>query len=161
MLAGDGPRRATSEWQRTWTALDRVADEAMRSYLRALDEPFEGKVFAELAEALPAGSVLWAGSSMPVRDLDTFFPAGETPIRFLSNRGANGIDGVVSSALGAAAVSSEPLVLVIGDLSFYHDLNGLLAAKKHGIQATIIVLNNDGGGMFSFLTQDYEAEPEV
>jgi 2-succinyl-5-enolpyruvyl-6-hydroxy-3-cyclohexene-1-carboxylate synthase len=90
---------------------------------------------------------------MPVRDLDTFFPASEKAIRFLANRGANGIVGVVSSALGASVESAGPLVLVIGDLSFYHDMNGLLAAKLYNLDATIILLNNDGGGIFSFLPQ--------
>jgi 2-succinyl-5-enolpyruvyl-6-hydroxy-3-cyclohexene-1-carboxylate synthase len=90
---------------------------------------------------------------MPVRDLDTFLPSTDRRIRLLSNRGANGIDGVVSSALGAGAASSGPLVLAIGDVSLYHDLNGLLAAKLHGLDATIVLLNNDGGGIFSFLPQ--------
>jgi 2-succinyl-5-enolpyruvyl-6-hydroxy-3-cyclohexene-1-carboxylate synthase len=127
----------------------------MDGLLAHIDEPFEGKVFSELAKILPAGAVLYAGSSMPVRDLDTFFPAVDRPIRFLSNRGANGIDGVVSSALGASTVL-QPLVLVIGDVSFYHDLNGLLAARLHDLDATIVVLNNDGGGIFSFLPQHGE-----
>jgi 2-succinyl-5-enolpyruvyl-6-hydroxy-3-cyclohexene-1-carboxylate synthase len=95
---------------------------------------------------------------MPVRDLDTFFPSVDRAIRFLSNRGANGIDGVVSSALGASAAGEGPLALVIGDIAFYHDMNGLLAAKLHQLQATIILLNNDGGGIFSFLPQ--AAHPE-
>jgi 2-succinyl-5-enolpyruvyl-6-hydroxy-3-cyclohexene-1-carboxylate synthase len=94
---------------------------------------------------------------MPVRDLDAFAPGDARPLRVLSNRGANGIDGVVSTALGAAAVRDEteagPLVLVIGDVAFYHDMNGLLAAKLHALDATIVVLNNDGGGIFSFLPQ--------
>jgi 2-succinyl-5-enolpyruvyl-6-hydroxy-3-cyclohexene-1-carboxylate synthase len=96
---------------------------------------------------------------MPVRDLDSFFPPTPRPLRFLANRGANGIDGVVSSALGVAAAgprsyaASGPLVLVIGDLSLYHDANGLLASKLHDLDATIILLNNDGGGIFSFLPQ--------
>jgi 2-succinyl-5-enolpyruvyl-6-hydroxy-3-cyclohexene-1-carboxylate synthase len=121
--------------------------------LAAIDEPFEGKVFSQLADLLPDGSTLWAGSSMPVRDLDTFFPSTDRGLRILSNRGANGIDGVVSSALGAAAAGGRPLLLAIGDLSFYHDMNGLLAARLHAIDATIVLLNNDGGGIFSFLPQ--------
>jgi 2-succinyl-5-enolpyruvyl-6-hydroxy-3-cyclohexene-1-carboxylate synthase len=76
----------------------------------------------------------------------------------LANRGTNGIDGVVSSALGASVVSDGPLVLVIGDLSLYHDMNGLLATRLHGLDATIVLLNNDGGGIFSFLPQ--AAHPE-
>ncbi len=92
---------------------------------------------------------------MPVRDLDTFF-WGSKRRRIMGNRGANGIDGIVSSALGASAVGNGPNVLVIGDLSFFHDMNGLLAAKLHRLDLTIIVVNNDGGGIFSFLPQaDY------
>ncbi len=88
-------------------------------------------MFAELGGLLPAGALLYVGNSMPVRDLDTFLPADGPPIRCLANRGASGIDGVVSSALGASAASSAPLVLVIGDVSFYHDANGLLAARQY------------------------------
>ena len=94
---------------------------------------------------------------MPVRDADTFI-AGDERGCARRNRGANGIDGVVSSALGAASVAEGPVVLVIGDLSFYHDLNGLLAARLHAIDATIVVLNNDGGGIFSFLPQAEQLE---
>ena len=115
--------------------------------------PFEGKVFAELAALMPPNALLFAGNSMPVRDLDAFFPGDERAIRFMANRGANGIDGVVSSALGAGAHAAGPLVLAVGDLSFYHDSNGLLAAKLHGLRATIVLLNNNGGGIFSFLPQ--------
>jgi 2-succinyl-5-enolpyruvyl-6-hydroxy-3-cyclohexene-1-carboxylate synthase len=71
----------------------------------------------------------------------------------LSNRGANGIDGVVSSALGASAATGGPVVLVIGDISFYHDMNGLLAARHHELDLLVVLLNNDGGGIFSFLPQ--------
>jgi 2-succinyl-5-enolpyruvyl-6-hydroxy-3-cyclohexene-1-carboxylate synthase len=95
---------------------------------------------------------------MPVRDLDAFFPARDRAIRFLANRGASGIDGVISSALGASATSARPVVLVIGDLSFYHDSNGLLAARQHGLTLTIVLLNNDGGGIFSFLPQATDVE---
>jgi 2-succinyl-5-enolpyruvyl-6-hydroxy-3-cyclohexene-1-carboxylate synthase len=95
---------------------------------------------------------------MPVRDLDTFFPGSRRAVRFLANRGASGIDGVVSTALGVSAVSPGPILLTIGDLSFYHDLNGLLAAKQHQLRATIVLLHNDGGGIFSFLPQAQDQE---
>jgi 2-succinyl-5-enolpyruvyl-6-hydroxy-3-cyclohexene-1-carboxylate synthase len=114
---------------------------------------FEGAVFPELAEVLPERATLYVGNSMPVRDLDTFLGASEHAWRLLSNRGANGIDGVVSSACGASAAARGPVVLVIGDISFYHDLNGLLAARQHGLDLVIVVMNNDGGGIFSFLPQ--------
>ncbi|HZU13344.1 MAG TPA: 2-succinyl-5-enolpyruvyl-6-hydroxy-3-cyclohexene-1-carboxylic-acid synthase [Chloroflexota bacterium] len=140
----------TQGWHDQWAVTDRATRDALHVAMDDMDEPFEGRVFAELAELVPSGSILWAGSSMPVRDLDSFFP-GRSDVRCLANRGVNGIDGVVSSALGAAATA--PLVLVLGDLSFYHDMNGLLAASRHGIDATIVVINNDGGGIFSFLPQ--------
>jgi 2-succinyl-5-enolpyruvyl-6-hydroxy-3-cyclohexene-1-carboxylate synthase len=145
------PRHTT--WAADWVQANQATRRVLSAQLAEVGELAEGKVFAELAELLPASSTLYIGNSMPVRDLDTFFPATEKDIRILANRGANGIDGVVSSALGASVASDGPLVLVIGDLSFYHDMNGLLAAKLYNLDATIILLNNDGGGIFSFLPQ--------
>jgi 2-succinyl-5-enolpyruvyl-6-hydroxy-3-cyclohexene-1-carboxylate synthase len=92
---------------------------------------------------------------MAIRDLESFWPRSGPDVRFLCNRGVNGIDGFLSSGLGAAATSAGPVVIVTGDLGFYHDLNGLLAAKRYGLRAVIIVLNNDGGGIFSYLPQAY------
>jgi 2-succinyl-5-enolpyruvyl-6-hydroxy-3-cyclohexene-1-carboxylate synthase len=149
---GEGP------WLACWQAANTRARAAISRQVCAFAEPFEGRVFAELAECLPEGATVFASSSMPVRDLDTFFPGSGRRLRFLANRGANGIDGVVSSALGAAAAGGGPLALVIGDVALYHDLNGLLAARRHGLSATIILINNDGGGIFSFLPQ--AAHPE-
>ncbi len=140
-------------WSRAWTKIGALARSAIARHLEALDIPFEGKVFTELAGLMPPGALLFAGNSMPVRDLDTFFPGGDGAVRFMANRGANGIDGVVSSALGAGSHAGGPLVLAVGDLSFYHDSNGLLAAKLHALRATIVLLNNNGGGIFSFLPQ--------
>jgi 2-succinyl-5-enolpyruvyl-6-hydroxy-3-cyclohexene-1-carboxylate synthase len=150
--SGDRPGSASS-WSSTWLRLRASTRTAIETYLVRTDEIFEGKVFSELAALLPAGATLYAGNSMPVRDLDTFFPRSDRPVRFLANRGTNGIDGVVSSALGASAGTESPVVLVIGDISFYHDLNGLLAAKRHRLPLTIVLVNNDGGGIFSFLAQ--------
>ncbi len=142
-------------WLDHWLALDQGARAVIEQQLASFDDLFEGSVFTELAEVLPDGATLYASSSMPVRDLDTFFAGCERRLRFLANRGANGIDGVVSSALGASAASQNgaPLVLVIGDLAFYHDMNGLMAARLHRLNATIVLINNDGGGIFSFLPQ--------
>lgn len=141
------------EWSRTWQDLNRAAQEAIDRTLSIFEEPCEARVVRELVEHLPDGTLVYVGNSMPVRDLDGFCPSLPQRIRFLGNRGASGIDGVVSSALGAAAVHSGPVVLVLGDLSFYHDLNGLLAAKRYGLDLLVVLVHNDGGGIFSFLPQ--------
>ena len=140
-------------WTRAWLDADRAADAAMTAWLAALAEPFEGAPWPVLAEALPDGSVLWASSSMPVRDMDAWLPLTDRAITVRANRGANGIDGVVSSALGSAAVAGGPVALVVGDIAFLHDLNALVAARLHGLSLTIVLVNNDGGGIFSFLPQ--------
>lgn len=142
----------TTEWLKSWLRVARQTTNALSDKMEVLEELFEGRVLAEMTR-LPEGATLFVGNSMPVRDLDSFFAGSERNIKVLCNRGANGIDGVVSSALGVAAVSEGPVVLVLGDLSAYHDLNGLLAAKLHKLNLTIVLLNNDGGGIFSFLPQ--------
>ncbi|MDR5682986.1 MAG: 2-succinyl-5-enolpyruvyl-6-hydroxy-3-cyclohexene-1-carboxylic-acid synthase [Armatimonadota bacterium] len=145
-------------WIDAWRRAAAAARRALRAYVAGLDEPFEGAVFEDLAEVLPDGALLYVGNSMPVRDADAYFGGRSAAVRFLGNRGASGIDGLISSALGAAAVSDGPVVLVVGDLSFYHDMNGLLAARLYGLSSTIVLVNNDGGGIFSFLPQ--AAHPE-
>jgi 2-succinyl-5-enolpyruvyl-6-hydroxy-3-cyclohexene-1-carboxylate synthase len=142
-------------WLASWAHAEKITRNALDQYSCTLGEAFEGAALADVAGVLPDGATLFVSSSMPVRDLDAFAGGDQRNLRVLSNRGANGIDGVVSTALGAAAAmqNNGPLVLVIGDLALYHDMNGLLAAKAHGIDATIVVLNNDGGGIFSFLPQ--------
>ncbi len=121
--------------------------------VRDSEELNESKLFSLLADLLPQGADLFLGNSMPIRDLDSFFHNNDKSIRVLANRGANGIDGTISTALGMAAVSQQPAFLVLGDLTFFHDLNGLLAAKLYNLNITIIVINNNGGGIFSFLPQ--------
>jgi 2-succinyl-5-enolpyruvyl-6-hydroxy-3-cyclohexene-1-carboxylate synthase len=142
-------------WLNMWLDADKITQLALQNAIVDFSELFEGRVFIELANLLPHGTTLYTGNSMPVRDLDTFFWSSDKHIRIMGNRGANGIDGIVSSALGAGAVSGrhEPTVLVLGDLSFFHDLNGLLAARLHQLNLTIVLINNDGGGIFSFLPQ--------
>lgn len=152
-------------WLDTWLMADARADRAIRDEVAAITasgEPFEGAVFAELGDTLPSPTTLWVGSSMPVRDLDTFLPAGATPLRCLANRGANGIDGVVSSALGASlATDGSPVVLVLGDLSFLHDINALATARVPDARLAIVLVDNDGGGIFSFLPQATADRPEL
>jgi 2-succinyl-5-enolpyruvyl-6-hydroxy-3-cyclohexene-1-carboxylate synthase len=90
---------------------------------------------------------------MPVRDLDSWLPSTHRSLRVLASRGANGIDGVLSAALGSAAVADEPVALVVGDLSFLHDLGGLVTARLAGSDLLVVLVDNDGGGIFSFLPQ--------
>ncbi len=161
--------RQSSLWLQAWQRAESATRHALQSSIRDFADLFEGRVFTELAQLLPDNANLFVGNSMPVRDLDTFFWGGERRVHIVGNRGANGIDGVVSSALGFSAGShtdrraedvqdDAPTVLVIGDLSFLHDLNGLLAARLHQLSLVIVLINNDGGGIFSFLPQ--AAHPE-
>jgi 2-succinyl-5-enolpyruvyl-6-hydroxy-3-cyclohexene-1-carboxylate synthase len=117
---------------------------------QTLPELSEPRVAAELGVRLPPDATLVVASSMPVRDVESFFPVREQPPRVLSNRGANGIDGTVSTAFGVAA-SGARTVLLIGDVALAHDIGGLLAAGRLGLDLTIVLLNNDGGGIFHFL----------
>lgn len=142
-----------SGWLDGWVARDRRARAALREAARCFDEPFEGRVVVELQDLLPAGATIFAGNSMPVRDLDSFLETHDKPLTCLANRGANGIDGVTSTALGVAAAGKGPVYLLIGDLSFYHDMNGLWAALRHGLDLTVVLVNNDGGGIFHYLPQ--------
>jgi 2-succinyl-5-enolpyruvyl-6-hydroxy-3-cyclohexene-1-carboxylate synthase len=139
-------RRRNRDWLDAWHTADRRAAKAIASTLTELSEP---RVAAELGSTLPDDATLVVASSMPVRDVETFFPARETAFRTLSNRGANGIDGTVSTALGVAAASRGPVVLLIGDVALAHDVGGLLAAAR--FKLTIVLLDNDGGGIFHFL----------
>ncbi len=114
-------------------------------------DPFEPKLLAGLEPSLPDGAVVWVSSSMPIRDVEAYFPQSAKRLRFLSNRGANGIDGVVSSAAGAALASGAPTWLLIGELALLHDVGGLLAARRAGADLRIVCLDNGGGGIFDFL----------
>jgi 2-succinyl-5-enolpyruvyl-6-hydroxy-3-cyclohexene-1-carboxylate synthase len=136
-------------WLDSWRAADKTASSAIdRELGKELSEPLVARL---LGQWLPPAAILFVASSMPIRDVESFLPAREDGPRVLSNRGANGIDGTVSSAFGAAAAGAGPVVLLIGDVALAHDLGGLLAARRHGLALTIVLLNNDGGGIFHFL----------
>lgn len=143
-----------SGYLETWRTANNIAKEQL-SAVSEVKELSEGKLFHQLAEMLPQGSTLFVGNSMPIRDLDSFFFFNNKNIKVMANRGANGIDGIVSTALGVASVS-QPCYLVLGDLTFYHDLNGLMAAKMYNLNINILLINNNGGGIFSFLPQANE-----
>ncbi|MFD1040185.1 2-succinyl-5-enolpyruvyl-6-hydroxy-3-cyclohexene-1-carboxylic-acid synthase [Virgibacillus byunsanensis] len=137
-------------WLQKWQTMNRVA----KNHLLTKDEGLltEGEAVRCLVEVIPENGSLYVGNSMAVRDLDTFFMTTPKDITVLANRGANGIDGMVSSGLGAAT-KGKHVTLLLGDLSFFHDLNGLLTAKQYSINITILLINNNGGGIFSFLPQ--------
>lgn len=159
-LADTLGRSRAADRDAAWTAAWRRGDDAVAATLAdwlaeatGRGDSVEMEPFSILPELLPDGAILWASSSMPVRDMDAWLPSIGRAIRPLANRGANGIDGVVSSALGAAAAGEGRVALVVGDLAFLHDLNALVAASRLALSATIILVNNDGGGIFSFLPQ--------
>ncbi|MEH7127034.1 2-succinyl-5-enolpyruvyl-6-hydroxy-3-cyclohexene-1-carboxylic-acid synthase [Neobacillus drentensis] len=142
---------SSSEFLTKWKKINELTKENMNA-LRDIRELSEGKLFYQLAEMVPEGATLFVGNSMPIRDLDSFFLNNNKAIKVMANRGANGIDGTVSTALGAA-LYSKSIYLVLGDLTFFHDLNGLIVAKLYNIDINILLVNNNGGGIFSFLPQ--------
>ena len=140
-------------WRDQWVAAGKRATAAIAATL--VSTPLhEGHVVRALSARLPDPGQVFVGSSMPIRAVESFWPQARPQQRFFGNRGASGIDGLVSSGLGlAAGRSNVPTVLLLGDLSLYHDMNGLWALRRHGIRATLVVCDNDGGGVFSFLPQ--------
>lgn len=138
-------------WLARWRHADRVAGAALEQSLAGEERFLAPHLASALWQALPHGALLYAANSMAIRDVDAFAGARDPDLRVLANRGVNGIDGQVSAALGAAAGSRRPTVLWCGDLTLLHDLAGLLAGRLHGADLTIVVSNDDGGGIFEYL----------
>lgn len=143
-----------SSYLEIWSEANRVATSYIKAYI--VEEDDEGALAGTLFDMLPDHTDLIASSSMPIRDVDTFFNTTSKDIRVYSNRGTNGIDGVVSTALGIQAASQRPGYLLIGDLAFLHDVNGLIVTRFNETDLTIVIMNNDGGGIFSYLPQSSE-----
>jgi 2-succinyl-5-enolpyruvyl-6-hydroxy-3-cyclohexene-1-carboxylate synthase len=141
---------ADPSWAQGWRDADAAAAAAIDATLgEELSEPL---VAREVAAAVPENGTLYVASSMPIRDVETFMTARDRPPRVLSNRGANGIDGTIASAFGAAAADGAgPVVLLIGDVALAYDVGSLLASRRLGLAITIALINNDGGGIFEFL----------
>ena len=111
----------------------------------------EPAILINILNAIPPDSNLMIGNSVPIRDLDFFSPAIKKNINVFQNRGASGIDGITSTALGITANSKSPTYLITGDLAFYYDINSLLIAKQFEVPLIIILINNNGGAIFRFL----------
>jgi 2-succinyl-5-enolpyruvyl-6-hydroxy-3-cyclohexene-1-carboxylate synthase len=151
-LAAKVTKRAEPAWLEEWIAADHSARAALDSALAgetALSEPGTARA---VTAAMPAGGHLVVASSMPVRDVEWFgTPRGDITVH--SNRGANGIDGVIATGIGVAIGSGAPTTVLLGDVAFCHDLSSLTALQARGLDLTIVVTDNDGGAIFSFLPQ--------
>ncbi|HET9158381.1 MAG TPA: 2-succinyl-5-enolpyruvyl-6-hydroxy-3-cyclohexene-1-carboxylic-acid synthase [Myxococcaceae bacterium] len=149
LTAVTAPRRAA--WADGFLRASSRAGAALASALATERRLTEPGVARAVVSALPAGARLLVGSSMPIRDVDAFGPTPAGAVRVLANRGLNGIDGNLSTALGVAAASAAPTVALVGDLAFLHDLGALVHARRAALSLTVVVVNNDGGGIFNFL----------
>lgn len=170
VLAGALPEVAPDNgYQRMWARYEARLRPALDARLEAETGWFEPKAVWLLGRALPEGADLFLANSMPVRDAEYVLPAGNRRLRLWCNRGANGIDGTLSTALGLAHGSDRPAVLLTGDLSFLHDANGLLLAPRFRGSLTVVVINNRGGGIFEHLPiaqvagvfEDFFATPQA
>lgn len=149
-----GGREGGASWAAQWSSAEAAAQGAIDATLATEDLPTEPGVARTILDALPAGATLVVSSSMPVRDLEWYGSAGD--VRVLANRGANGIDGVVSTAIGAALVgrrTGAATAVLLGDVALLHDANALLGLAARELDLTIVAIDNDGGGIFSFLPQ--------
>ena len=143
------------QWISDWMEMEAAAWSAIAEDASAADH--EGAYAAATIRALPRGATLFVSSSMPVRDVDAYGRPAALDIQVLGNRGASGIDGIVSTAMGCAGGGAGPVVALVGDIAFYHDMNGLLAARDGQLNVVFVLVDNDGGGIFHMLPiRDFE-----
>jgi len=147
----------STDWLDQWRQRDALAATAVADVLASAGRLSSGSAVRAVVDGLAPGGVVVTSNSMPVRDLDAFVPAG-TALGFLGNRGASGIDGLPSTASGAASVTDHPVVLITGDLALLHDVGGLLAAQRAEVHLTVVCIDNDGGAIFSMLPIHQQAD---
>jgi 2-succinyl-5-enolpyruvyl-6-hydroxy-3-cyclohexene-1-carboxylate synthase len=140
-----------SAWLNSFMKMNQFASSLKKEFIEDVPQIHEGKIISELIEQLPQKCNLMISNSLPIRDIDFFAGLTRKQIHAYSNRGASGIDGITSTALGIASASKEPTILLTGDLAFFHDMNGLHNSYKYKIPLTIILINNGGGGIFESL----------
>ena len=139
-------------WQKSWQDIQIQTLNTINNVFEKTDVISEPSIYIDLHKSLPPKTILYVSNSMPIRDTDMFFSKRQG-IQILGNRGSSGIDGMISSATGTATQTQSPVILLIGDIAFLHDLNSLLLCANTQPNLTIIILNNNGGGIFSFLPQ--------
>ena len=144
------PDPAAPEWLTAFNWRNQIAADNMNPE-HTDDHPFEGHLIQTLLDYLPSNSLLFSGNSMPIRQLDSWSRSSDKPIHIAANRGVSGIDGNLSTFIGMAGGDYQSAVALLGDLTFYHDMNGLLAAKEKTL--VIVLINNNGGGIFGYLPQ--------
>lgn len=139
-----------NNWVKTFIKAETLAEEIKADLLEESNIKIEPKIFSELISVVPSNTKIMVGNSLPIRDFDNFVGKTNKNLKLYFNRGASGIDGVTSTALGIASIE-KPTILITGDLSFIHDLNALLPAKKYSIPLVVVLINNNGSGIFEML----------
>ncbi len=150
-LAAALVERVSREPNAEWHERLKHAERAHFDLAGEAPDSMEGSILRTVFAAAPDPATVFVSNSMPVRDADRFAAPRVGDVTALANRGVSGIDGITSTALGAGSATDDPLVLVTGDLAYYHDTNGLLAIERCGVDATVVLINNDGGGIFHML----------
>lgn len=154
------PRAERSRWLRSWSGIEAAARAAIAAALGGSGSLSEPALHRALGRCYGDGERVMLGSSMPVRDAEAFLEGGPRVVTFHANRGANGIDGLVSTGAGIGLGAAEPAWIVIGDLALAHDVGGLALAARVATPLRVVVVDNGGGGIFDFLPQADLIEPD-
>ena len=149
MLGDTGRSRLENKWKHTWIQANQVVSQAIEE--TCLDHVWEGSVANTVVQSLPKNTLLRLASSMPIRDVDSFATKTDTTLRVSSNRGVNGIDGLIATSLGEAYGHQESVAVLSGDLSFLHDVGSLATVPRPKTSVVFIIVDNGGGGIFGFL----------